>query len=336
MSGYILRRLILAILVLFAASTTVFFFSRVAPADPVRMAVGLDADQQTMDRYREEWGFNQPLWKQYVIYMQGVLHGDLGKSLMSRQPVLNDIKRRFPATLELALVTMVLYLALSFLLGSVAGMTKRVNVDSAVRILALGAYSLPPFWVGLLLQIFFYAELRALPALGRISPALDPPTRITGLYLVDSLVTGNSAAFFSSLKHLLLPCTTIVLAQTGLMVRMLRVSVLDVKTKVYVTTARAKGLSERVIYLRHVLRNALLPVLTMAGIQFGWLLTGTVVVETIYGWPGLGRYAVDSILNFDYLPVTGVALIATGVFVMLNLLIDLLYSVADPRITYRG
>jgi peptide/nickel transport system permease protein len=298
------------------------------------MAVGLDADQQTMDRYREEWGFNQPLWKQYVIYMQGVLHGDLGKSLMSQQPVLSDIKRRFPATLELALVTMVLYLALSLLLGSVAGMTKRPNVDSAVRILALGAYSLPPFWVGLLLQIFFFGELRVLPALGRISPALDPPARITGLYLIDSLVTGNSAAFLSSLKHILLPSTTIVLAQTGLMVRMLRVSVLDVKTKVYVTTARAKGLSERVIYFRHVLRNALLPVLTMAGIQFGWLLTGTVVVETIYGWPGLGRYAVDSILNFDYLPVTGVALIATGVFVILNLLVDLLYSVADPRITY--
>ena len=334
MSGYILKRLLLAVLIFLCASIAIFFFSRVAPADPVSMAVGLDADQQTVEKFRHEWGLDKPVWAQYVIYMRGVLRGDLGMSLMSQQPVISDIKLYYPATLELALVTMLLYLALSLLLGSIAGMTKSPKVDTAVRLLALSAYSLPPFWVGLILQIFFYANLRALPAVGRISPVLDPPTRITGLYLVDSLVTGNVSAFISSLKHILLPSSTIVLAQTGLLVRMLRVSVLDVKSRGYVTTARAKGLSERSVYVRHILRNATLPVLTMAGIQFGWLLTGTVVVESIFGWPGLGRYAIDSIINFDYLPIMAVALIATIVFLLLNLLVDLLYSFADPRITY--
>jgi peptide/nickel transport system permease protein len=334
MSQYILRRLLFAILVIFGASITIFFFSRVAPADPVTMAVGLDADQETIERYRHEWGFDKPIWEQYIIYMRGALHGDLGKSLMSQQPVLNDIKRYYPATLELALVSMFLYMAVSLVLGSIAGMTGSPRTDTLIRFLSLGAYSLPPFWVGLLLQVLFYARLRVLPAIGRISPALDPPTQITGLYLVDSLLTGNGPAFLSSLQCLILPATTIVLAQAGLMVRILRVSVLDVKSKAYITTARAKGLNQRMVYLRHVFRNAMLPVLTMAGIQLGWLLTGTVVVESIFGWPGLGRYAVESILNFDYSPVMAVALVATVVFVVLNLLVDLLYSFVDPRITY--
>jgi peptide/nickel transport system permease protein len=229
---------------------------------------------------------------------------------------------------------MLLYLGLSIPLGSIAGMTTSPKVDAFIRITSLAAYSLPTFWLGLVLQIQFYANLRILPAIGRISPIVDPPAPITGLYLIDSLVTGNMPAFISTLKHLLLPALTIALAQAGLMVRLLRVSVLDVKMKAYVTTARAKGLGARRIYLRHVFRNAMLPVLTMAGIQLGWLLNGTVVVESIFGWPGLGRYAVDSILNFDYSPIMAVALIATMVFVLLNLFVDLLYTVVDPRIEY--
>lgn len=334
MAGYVLRRLLLAVLIILGASVAVFFFSRVAPADPVRMAVGLDADQITVERYRREWGFDRPVWEQYARYLRGLLRGDLGRSLSSQQPVLNDIKRYYPATVELALFAMLLYLALSIPLGSIAGMTAKPKVDTFIRITSLAAYSLPPFWLGLLLQIEFYANLRLLPAIGRISPVIDPPTPFTGLYLVDSLIAGNIPAFVSALKHLLLPALTLALAQTGLLIRLLRVSVLDVKGKAYVTTARAKGLGGRRVYVRHVFRNAMLPVLTMTGIQLGWLLNGTVVVESIFGWPGIGRYAVDSILNFDYSPVMAVALIATVVFVLLNLLVDLLYTVVDPRIGY--
>lgn len=334
MAGYVLRRLLLAVLIILGASVAVFFFSRVAPADPVRMAVGLDADQITVERYRREWGFDRPVWEQYARYLRGLLRGDLGRSLSSQQPVLNDIKRYYPATVELALFAMLLYLALSIPLGSIAGMTAKPKVDAFIRITSLAAYSLPPFWLGLLLQIEFYANLRLLPAIGRISPVIDPPTPFTGLYLVDSLIAGNIPAFVSALKHLLLPALTLALAQTGLLIRLLRVSVLDVKGKAYVTTARAKGLGGRRVYVRHVFRNAMLPVLTMTGIQLGWLLNGTVVVESIFGWPGIGRYAVDSILNFDYSPVMAVALIATVVFVLLNLLVDLLYTVVDPRIGY--
>ncbi|HBY96061.1 MAG: ABC transporter permease [Ardenticatenaceae bacterium] len=334
MSKYILRRLLLAILVFLGASIIIFFLSRVVPADPVRMAVGLNADRQTVERYRHEWGLDKPVLEQYLIYMRNLFRGDLGMSLRSQQPVLNDIKLYYPATLELALVSMLLYLIVGISLGSVTGMTNNARIDAAVRALALSAYSLPPFWVGLLLQVFFYANLGILPAIGRISSTVDPPTRITGLYLVDSLATGNIPAFTSSLQHILLPSLTIVLAQAGLLVRILRVAVLDVKGKAYVTTARSKGLSEGAVYTRHILRNAILPVLTMAGIQFGWLLTGTVVVESIFGWPGLGRYAIDSIINFDYSSIMAVAMIATVVFLLLNLFVDLLYTFADPRITY--
>jgi peptide/nickel transport system permease protein len=334
MATYVLRRLLLAILIIMGASVAVFFFSRIAPADPVRMAVGLDADQITVERYRREWGLDRPIWEQYGRYLQGLLRGDLGRSLRSRQPVLNDIKSYYPATVELALFAMLLYLGLSIPLGSIAGMTKSPKLDAFIRITSLAAYSLPTFWLGLLLQIQFYANLRILPAIGRISPVVDPPRPITGLYLIDSLVMGNMPAFISTLQHLFLPALTIALAQAGLMVRLLRVSVLDVKMKAYVTAARAKGLGDRRVYLHHIFRNAMLPVLTMAGIQLGWLLNGTVVVESIFGWPGLGRYAVDSILNFDYSPVMAVALIATMVFVLLNLLVDLLYTVVDPRIEY--
>jgi len=334
LSKYILRRLLLAILVFLGASIIIFFLSRVVPADPVRMAVGLNADRQTVERYRHEWGLDKPVLEQYLIYMRNLFRGDLGMSLRSQQPVLNDIKLYYPATLELALVSMLLYLIVGISLGSVTGMTNNARIDAAVRALALSAYSLPPFWVGLLLQVFFYANLGILPAIGRISSTVDPPTRITGLYLVDSLATGNIPAFTSSLQHILLPSLTIVLAQAGLLVRILRVAVLDVKGKAYVTTARSKGLSEGAVYTRHILRNAILPVLTMAGIQFGWLLTGTVVVESIFGWPGLGRYAIDSIINFDYSSIMAVAMIATVVFLLLNLFVDLLYTFADPRITY--
>lgn len=334
MFAYLMRRLALGVVVFIVAVTSIFFLARVVAADPVRMAVGLDADQVTVDQARRELGLDRPLIEQYLRYMGDLARGDLGISIKSRQPVLNEIGRYFPATLELALVSMIAYMSISMVLGSIAGITRSRRLDSSIRFISSFTYALPTFWVGLILQIVFFAWLRWLPAVGRIAPSVDPPTQITGFYLIDSLLTLNGEAFVSSAKYLVLPVTAIVLGQMGLMARILRISILDVKHRTFVTTAHAKGLSMGRVYRSHILRNALLPVITLAGVQFGWLLTGTVIVESIFSWPGLGRYALSSILTFDYPPVLGVTIFATLGFILLNLLVDLLYRVADPRITY--
>lgn len=332
MFAYTMRRLALSLVVFVAAVTAIFFLARVVAADPVRMSVGLDADRETVEAARVALGLDQPLWRQYIQYMGDLAQGDLGNSIRSRRPVLTEIGYYFPATLELALVSMIAYMSISLVIGSIAGVTRRRGLDSGIRFFSSFTYALPSFWVGLVLQIVFFAYLRWLPAVGRIGPMVDPPTQITGLYLVDSLLTGNFEAFGSSARHLVLPVATIVLAQMGLMVRILRTSLHDVRNRTYVTTAHAKGLSRWSVFRSHQFRNALLPVITLAGVQFGWLLTGTVIVESIFGWPGLGRYALESITNFDYPPVLGVTIFATLGFIFLNLLVDLLYRVADPRI----
>ncbi len=334
MREYLVRRVVLSILVVLGVSVIVFTLFRIVPADPVRVAVGVDADKKTVDRYREKWGLNKPIVTQYLVYMRALLQGDLGLSLQSQQPVLSDIKRFYPATVELALVTMVVYVGIGVPLGVIAGMTKRKRVENLVRLGALIAYSMPVFWLGLVLQILFFGRFQLLPAVGRIDSAIQPPMTITGFYLVDSVLTGNVAALKSSCVYLALPVTTLVLSQIGLLVRLVRVSILDVKTKLFVATARAKGLSEPHVVYKHILKNAALPVLTMVGIQLGFLLGGTVLVETIFGWPGLGRYAVDSITFFDYNPIMAVTLLGTVVFLGVNLLVDILYTTVDPRITY--
>jgi peptide/nickel transport system permease protein len=334
MGRYVLRRFLTSLFVLIAGLTVIFVLARVVPGDPAHMAVGIDADARTIEQFRRENGLDRPIWEQYLIYVSRVAQGDLGRSLTSRQPVVNDLMRYYPATLELALTSAVVFITLGIVLGSIAAMTTSRSLDRSIRFLSLATYSLPPFWLGLVLQVVFYANLRALPAIGRIDPNVEAPWTITGLYLVDSLLQWNLDAFTSSAKHLLLPSLTLVLGQTGLLVRMLRISVLEVKNRAYVTTAHAKGLGGRAVFRGHVLRNALLPVLTMAGIQLGWLLTGTVVIETIFGWPGLGRYAVNSISTFDYAPVMGVAIVTMLVFLIVNLVVDLLYAVVDPRIRY--
>jgi len=334
MTRYIARRLIASIFVLWGVSIIVFVLFRVVPADPVKIAVGLGADRKTEELYREKWGLNKPIATQYVRYIWALLHGDLGFSLQSQQPVVDDIKRFYPATVELALVTIVTYVVIGIPLGTVAGMSKSKRVDTLVRLGALLVYSIPVFWFGLVLQIVFFGRLQLLPAIGRIDPGITLTPTITGLYLVDSLLTTNWPALRSTLVHLLLPVATLVLSQIGLLVRLVRVSVLDVKNKLYVVTARAKGLSEPFVVYKHILKNAGLPVLTMVGIQFGFLLGGTVLVETIFAWPGLGRYAVDSITYFDYSPIMAVTLLGTLVFLMINLAVDVLYTFLDPRIVY--
>lgn len=332
MAAFILRRLLFGILIVLGSSIAIFFLSRVVPADPVRMAVGLDASNEMVEQYRELWGMNLPLWQQYLVYMVRTLQGDFGVSMVSRQPVAQEVLTRFPATLELALTASGVFIAISLALGAIAGITRNRRADTAIRFFSIGSASLPTFWVGLVLQVVFYATLGILPAVGRLDPRIPPPTQITGLYVVDSLLTGNGPALRSSIEHLILPAATIVLAQVGLLTRIFRASVVRERNRAYATAARAKGLSERTVFSRHVFRNAVLPALTLAGIQLGWLLTGTVVVESIFAWPGLGRWAVRSIISFDYAPVMAVALFATVLFVMINLAVDVLYTFVDPRI----
>jgi peptide/nickel transport system permease protein len=260
------------------------------------------------------------------------VQGDLGTSLLTRRPVLNDIKIYFPATLELTIVATILFLALGIPLGVLASVTNGRWPDLIARFVAILGMGLPAFWLGLMAQIIFFRWLGWFPAIGRIDPDIDLPTSISSLYLVDSLLTLNWAAFISSLHHIIVPASVLALARFGVTIRFVRASMLESLSSDYVRTARVKGLKERSVVYGHALRNALIPVTTMTGLQFGWLLGGTVLVETVFSWPGLGVYAIESIGALDFTATMAVTLILAIVFALVNTVVDLLYGYLDPRI----
>jgi len=332
MLSYVVKRLLLLIPVILGITVMTFIISRVIPADPAQVAAGLEAGREQVEALRIEMGLDKPLLTQFWIYISGLLRGDLGRSMRTRRPVLEDIKRLLPATVELAALTMVLYVLIGVPIGILTATMPGKAIDLISRILSILGTAMPVFWVGLLLQILFYGKLQWLPAIGRIGADVPPPTHITGLYLIDSVLTANWGALASSVKHLLLPTFTLVLGRLAVAVRLTRASMLDVLTRDYIRFARAKGLPERTVVMRHALKNALVPILTIVALQFAWLLGGTVLVEYIFTWPGIGQYAVVSILHIDYGPIMGIAVFSAIVFTLTNLVVDLLYCAVDPRI----
>jgi peptide/nickel transport system permease protein len=335
MSSYLLRRVVSLAFVIFGLTLIVFAISNVIPADPAQVAAGLTARKEQVEQVRKQLGLDRPLHEQYLRYLGRLVRGDLGISWLTRRPVINDIKIYFPATLELTLVALFMFLALGVPLGVMASVHAGRWPDLGARFLAILGMGLPAFWLGLMVQIVFFGRLGWFPAVGRIDPDIAPPTQITGLYLVDSLITGNLEAFGSSLHHILLPAAILALARFGVTIRFVRAGMLEALSSDYVRTARAKGLSQRVVVRGHALRNVLIPVLTMTGLQFGWLLGGTVLVETVFSWPGLGVYAIESIGSLDFTATMAVTLLLAVVFVLVNLLVDFLYGVVDPRISLK-
>jgi peptide/nickel transport system permease protein len=332
MIRFILRRLAGLVLVLFGVSIITFALSQLVPIDPVAAALGQNARDDQIEAYRKELGLDRPAVVQYFSYVGRVLQGDLGKSIRTRRPVADDLRDFFPATIELSIAAMIVAIILGVTLGILAAIRRNSLVDGLARAFALVGGSLPIFFVALLGLSLFYSRLRWLPGPGRLDAVLRPPPRFTGMYTIDSLLVGNWALFQNSLLHLTLPALTLGYFSTAVLLRMTRSAMLEVLSQDYVRTARAKGMRERAVLLRHALKNAMIPVLTTIGIVFGSLLSGAVLTETIFGWPGLGRYATTSVSSLDLPAVMGVTLVAAVVYPLVNMLVDIGYHLLDPRI----
>lgn len=329
----ILERILATVPVMLGVVLLAFAFMRLTPGDPVDLMMGesgvvSNAEVQVI---REQFKLDQPLHTQLLSYLSGVARGDLGTSFKKKEPVWKLIMERFPATMELALGSLLFGLAI----GLPIGVWSAVKQNSKLDRLSMGGsfvgISMPPFWLGILLIIIFSSRLRWLPVSGRIDYGLEP-SFITGLYAVDSLLTLRGDSFLASLAHLALPCVTLGLALAAIVARVMRSSMLEVMRQDYVTLARAKGNRESIVICKHALRNALIPTVTVVGIQIGVLLGGNMIVETVFGWPGIGRLAVDAIFARDYPLIQGVVIIYSFTYVLVNLWVDVLYTFINPRI----
>ena len=333
MTSYLIRRLVWLVVVAVGMTLVTFVVTHLIPADPAKFAAGLDATADQIERVKRDLGLDRPLPEQYLIYVGNLARGDLGTSIITKRPVADDLHDYFPATLELALFTILAIVLVGVPLGVLSATRRGGLVDLLTRLLATLWVAIPVFWFGLLLQLLFYLKLGWLPAGERLDPGITLP-RLSGLMAVDAVLQGDARALASALKHLVLPVLALSLTRVAVVARMARASMLEVLGGDYIRTARAKGLPEWIVVYRHALKNAALPVLTTLGTQIGFLLGGAILVEAIFQWPGMGRYAVSSITSVDFPAVMGVTLLASAVFVLVNLVVDLLYVVIDPRISY--
>ncbi|WP_367846373.1 ABC transporter permease [Rhodoferax sp. WC2427] len=309
-----------------------FFIGRVMPIDPVLAIVGDRASGELVARVREELGFNKPLWEQFYIYISKVLRGDFGTSVLSSHPVMDDIRRAFPATFELATLGILIGVALGVPLGVWAAVRRGGVVDQIVRVMGLVGYSVPIFWLGLMGLVLFYARLDWVAGPGRIDVVYEYTlTPVTGLLLLDAAMAGQWDAFGNVLSHLILPASLLGYFSLAYISRMTRSFMLHELSQEYIVAARAKGLSETRIIWRHALRNAMVPLVTVISLSYAGLLEGSVLTETVFAWPGLGLYITNSLQNADMNAVLGGTIVVGSIFIGLNLLSDLLYKTLDPR-----
>lgn len=332
MLGYALRRILLVIPVFIGLSIIVFAIVRLLPGDPVGLAAGPNATKEELAAYAREYGLDRPLVAQYWSYATGLLRGDWGISIFTRRPVAEDLKAFLPATLELVIAAMLIAVAIGIPVGLASAVYRDRWPDYVSRTVALGAISMPRFFLGLLLQLAFAMGLGWLPLSGRFPLIEEPPPFLTGFLTIDSIASGNWSALLLSLQHLALPATAMSLSPLAAITRMMRASTIETMQQDYVLTERALGLSQRLIVWKYVLRNAMSATLTVIGLYFGWLLGGTVLVETVFDWPGIGLYATKSILTQDFMPIIGVTLCIGMLFVTVNLIVDLLYGVINPKV----
>jgi len=333
MLTYAVRRLLLLVPVLLGVTLITFFLTRVIPGNPIDQLVSPLASPQQRLQLIHEHGLDEPVIQQYFSYLRDLLHGDLGTSFTTSQPVLTDLTSRFPATFELTLYAMLLAILFGVPLGIAAAVRANRWVDHVARVVAVVGIALPVFWVSLTCLYVFFFKLHWLPApYGRIDPSIDPPKHITGLWTIDSLLTGNWEALRSTVEAMVLPVGVLAFAVMAPIARITRSGMLEALESDYVRGARSLGLTSRTVILGHALRNALLPLITIVAIVYGYLLGGVVLVEEIFAWPGLGRYVFDAITSSDYPAVQGFILYATTLYVALFLVVDLLYLAIDPRL----
>lgn len=332
--NYVMKRMALFILVILGVVTVTFLLSHVIPADPVRAILGENASPELVKKTESLLGLDLPLHQQYIRYLKGVLTWDFGIALRTQNRVSQDLKTYFPATLELVILSMIIATTCGIGIGIVSAVKRNKLPDNISRIFSLIGISMPAFWLGLLIILILYYHLGLIPPGGRLSPHISPPLTVTGLYTIDSLIRGQFKTFLDAFYHLLGPGLVLGWIQTAYICRVTRSSMLEVFHEEYIRTARVKGLKERVVILRHAFKNAAIPVLTMAGISFGYLLEGSVLTETVFGYPGLGRYSVNSFISLDLNAVVGSVTLIAACYALSNLVVDLLYGYLDPRVKY--
>lgn len=349
MIRYTIRRLITVIPTLIGVTFVIFIFQRLIPGDPAVAMLGEHATQENVERIREQFGLNRPVFldrealakgdlrgfidTQYFRYMGRILVLDLGTSIHRRIPVAATLAERFPATVELALLAMLIATTIGVPVGIISAARRGSLLDGVTMIGSLVGVSMPIFWLGLMLIMLFGVELNWLPIGGRLTTGVEVKT-ITKLILVDSLITGNIPAFKDAFEHIIMPAVALATIPMAIIARMTRSSMLDVLQEDYIRTAHAKGLHERIVLYRHALKNAFMPVITVIGLQLGALLAGAVLTETIFAWPGIGKWVYDSILARDYPIVQGGTLLIAIIFVFFSIIVDLSYALLDPRIHY--
>ena len=325
------RRLIGAIPVLIGMSFLVFFLMQLAPGDPVTLLLGEDAEPHEIEEITREWGLDQPIIVQYWQFVSKAVQGDFGESMRYGEPVLDLVVERLPATVELALASLLVAIVIALPIGVYSAIKHNSLWDHSGMTLALVGLSVPNFWLGIMLIFFLGGQWNLLPVAGRLTYGVNV-TPVTQLMLVDALIAGDLPAFWDAFKHILLPAITLGTSFAAIITRISRSSVLEVIRQDYITTARAKGLSERTVIWKHTLRNALITIITILGLQLGALLSGSVITETVFSWPGIGSLLIQAITTRDYKLAQGVILFFAMVYFFINLTVDLLYTWVDPRI----
>jgi peptide/nickel transport system permease protein len=336
MTAYVLSRVAFVLLMLFGLLVITFSISHVAPGDPARLAAGPDASESMVETLRQKYGLDRPLHVQFGRYVAGLTRGDLGESIRSRNAVLDDLRRYFPNTFELVTLSLAFAVLVGIPLGMLSAVYQNRWVDHLARVVSVSGVAIPAFWLGLMLQLLLALHVRLLPLGGRLSLTSVPPEPITHFLLVDALLRGQWATFGDALAHAVLPVVTLCFPALASIVRVNRAEMIEVLRQDYITNARAHGFPARRVVARYALKNAMIPTLTMIGLRYGWMLGGTILVETVYDWPGIGLYAVNSAVSSDFQPILGVTLLIGLNFMVANFLVDLAYGWLDPRIRRHG
>ena len=334
MLRYAASRLVQAAAMVVLATLAIFLIANSIPGDPVLLQLGdLGASNPIMvAAFRHKWGLDLPLWERYWIFLDGLAHGDLGSSIASRRPVLDDIADYAPATIELGTIAFALALAVGLPLGVLAAVRRDSWIDHLARMLSLVGVSAPTFWLAFIMLAVFYGALDWAPGPGRLDPIAFPPQRVTGFLLVDTVLAGDWDTFHDAVAHLVLPSIVLASGTLGLITRTTRAAMLEALSQDYVRVAHAKGMRARMVVIGHALPNAMLPVVTLGGLAYANLLSGAVLTETVFSWPGLGRYTFQSAVSLDFPAIMGMTTIIAVVFVAVNFIVDMSYALLDPRV----
>jgi len=332
MLAYIIRRILILIPTLLGVSVIVFLMLRLTPGDPAELLLGERATEKALHEIREHLGLNEPLHVQYGMFLKRLMKGDLGETIWSRQKVWIEVKERFPATIELSVAALFISCFFGVIFGIISATRQYSIFDYLSMLGALIGVSMPIFWLGLVFMLIFSVNLGWLPLSGRLSIGVDLEV-ITNFYILDAVLTKNWVALKDVLWHIIMPAVTLSTIPMAIVARMTRSSMLEVLRQDYIKTAKAKGLSQFIVTFKHALRNALIPVVTTIGLQFGVALGGAILTETIFAWPGVGKWMFDAVMRRDYMVIQGGTLVIAAVFVVINLMVDVLYAVINPRIS---